>query len=149
MNLIFSLELSKLQDLSQVVNLMKPFLKPRTLILLDGELGAGKTTLTRELLKSCGYDHATSPTYALHHHYDLTLDSENLDVEHLDLYRLENEDQIESSGFWDLFQSRAQSLILVEWADRVSIDQWPLDWKRYRIKITKNEIDRTYQFYNF
>ena len=128
---------------------MKAYLKPRTLILFDGELGAGKTTLIRELLKSCGYDHSTSPTYALHHHYPVKLNNESISVEHLDLFRLENQEQIESSGLWDLFQTQSQSLILVEWADRIPADQWPLDWTRYRIQITKDEPVRSYQFFKY
>ncbi len=148
MHLIFSETIQNIDDLNKVVDKIKPHLKPRILILLDGDLGAGKTTLTSELLKSCGYVQATSPTYALHHSYPVVLNHENISIEHLDLYRLQNEDEVESSGLWDLFQS-AQSIILVEWANRVSIDQWPLDWTRYLIKINKSESDRIYNFYNF
>lgn len=148
MNLIFTETLGNLSDLSKIVAKIKPYLKARSLILLDGDLGAGKTTLTTELLKSCGYAHATSPTYALHHSYPVTLDGESTSIEHLDLYRLESEDEIESSGLWDLFQN-PQSVVIVEWADRVSEDQWPLDWNRYQIKITKSHDQRTYQFFRY
>jgi tRNA threonylcarbamoyladenosine biosynthesis protein TsaE len=147
-NLIFTETIQDLSDLSKIIGMIKPYLKSHSLILLDGDLGAGKTTLTSELLKSCGYDHATSPTYALHHSYPVVLNQENISIEHLDLYRLQNEDEVESSGLWDLFQN-PQSVIIVEWADRVSIDQWPLDWNRYRMKITKSDDQRTYQFYSF
>ncbi|MBC7458574.1 MAG: tRNA (adenosine(37)-N6)-threonylcarbamoyltransferase complex ATPase subunit type 1 TsaE [Bdellovibrionaceae bacterium] len=148
MNLIFSETLQNINDLNQIINKIKPYLKSHSLILLDGDLGAGKTTLTSELLKSCGYAQVTSPTYALHHSYPVVLNHENISIEHLDLYRLQNEDDVESSGLWDLFQN-PQSVIIVEWADRISIDQWPLDWNRYRIKITKSDDHRTYHFYSF
>jgi tRNA threonylcarbamoyladenosine biosynthesis protein TsaE len=147
-DLIFSETIQDLSDLNKVVEKIKPYFKSHSLILLDGDLGAGKTTLTSQLLKSCGYDQATSPTYALHHSYSMTLDHENTKIEHLDLYRLQNEDEVESSGLWDLFKD-PQSIILVEWADRVSIDQWPLDWKRYLIQINQTEESRIYNFYNF
>lgn len=137
------------KDLSLVIDSIRSVLKPRTLVLLDGDLGSGKTTLIRELLKSIGYDQATSPTYALHHRYLVKLDNQSLSVEHLDLYRLENEDQIESSGLWDFFQTESQSLILVEWANRIPMDQWPLDWSRYRLRITKNDSERNYEFFKF
>lgn len=148
MNLIFSETIQNLGDLSKIIEMIKPHFKSRSLILLDGDLGAGKTTLTTELLKSCGYAQASSPTYALLHSYPVTLNHENISIEHLDLYRLQNEDDVESSGIWDLFQN-PQSVIIVEWADRVSIDQWPLDWNRLRLKITKSDDQRTYQFYSF
>lgn len=148
MNLIFTETIQDLGDLSKIIEMIKPHLKPHTLILLDGDLGAGKTTLTSELLRSCGYAHATSPTYALHHSYPVVLNHENISIEHLDLYRLQSEDDVESSGVWDLFQN-PQSVIIIEWADRVSIDQWPLDWNRYRIKITKSDSSRSYHFYSF
>ncbi len=148
MDLIFSESIQDRGDLNKIVDKIKPFFKSHTLILLDGDLGVGKTTLTSQLLKSCGYDQTTSPTYALHHSYPVVLDQENIKIEHLDLYRLHNEDDVESSGVWDLFQD-TQSVILIEWADRVPIDQWPFDWKRYRIQITKSATTRTYKFFIF
>jgi tRNA threonylcarbamoyladenosine biosynthesis protein TsaE len=147
-NLIFSETIQNFDDLKKIVDQIKPHLKQRTLILLDGDLGAGKTTLVSEILISCGYTQVTSPTYALHHSYPVVLNHENISIEHLDLYRLQSEDDIESSGLWDLFQN-SQSVILIEWADRVSTEQWPLDWNRYRIQITKGELDRSYFFYSF
>lgn len=148
MDLVFSETILDLKSLNQVIDQLKVHFKSRSLILLDGDLGAGKTTLISELLKSCGYADATSPTYALHHSYPIVLNHENIRIEHLDLYRLQNEDDVESSGLWDLFQD-PQSIILVEWANRVSIDQWPMDWNRFCIKITKNDQLRTYNLYSF
>jgi len=59
-------------------------------------------------------------------------------IYHVDLYRLENEDDIQSSGFWDLFQ-QTQSIIIVEWPSRIAEEEWPLDWNIIKIKITKQE----------
>lgn len=148
MNLVFSETIQNLSDLSKITQMIKPYLKAHSLILLDGDLGVGKTTLIIDFLKSCGYNQATSPTYALHHSYPTILNHENISIEHLDLYRLQTEDDVESSGIWDLFQN-PQSVVIVEWADRVSMDQWPLNWNRYLLKITKSDSDRTYHFYDF
>ncbi len=144
----FSLTIQNLNGLSEIIEEMKPFFKPHTLILIDGDLGAGKTTLTAGLLKSLGCDHVSSPTYALHQSYPIVIEQHRLSVEHLDLYRLENEDEIESSGIWDLFSNR-KNIIVVEWPHRVSLDQWPLDWDKYLVKITRTENGRTYQIYSF
>ena len=148
MNLIFSETIVELDDLNKIIDRIKPYIKSQVLILLEGDLGAGKTTLTSQLLKSCGCADVTSPTYALHQSYLVKLNHKNISIEHLDLYRLNDEDEVESSGLWDLFQNR-QSVIIIEWADRVSMDQWPLDWNRYQIKITKKENERTYHFSTF
>ena len=56
-----------------------------------------------------------------------------LGTDHLDLYRLESEDDLESTGFWDLF-SEEKGLILIEWAERLNPAYLPTNWFRLRIK---------------
>jgi tRNA threonylcarbamoyladenosine biosynthesis protein TsaE len=72
-------------------------------VLLEGELGAGKTTFARELLLALGVLQPPegSPTFAIAHEYD----SESARIIHVDLYRLKNAEEIEDAGivsyFWD------------------------------------------------
>lgn len=83
------------------------------LVFLRGELGAGKTTLTRGLLRALGHAGAVkSPTYTLIEPYDLPAGR----VNHLDLYRIGDPGELEYLGLGELFDVRA--LTLVEWPER-------------------------------
>jgi tRNA threonylcarbamoyladenosine biosynthesis protein TsaE len=84
------------------------------LIGLRGELGAGKTTFVRALLRGLGYEaRVPSPTYTLLEQYAVG----ELVVVHLDLYRLANEAELENLGLRDWLEAPA-TWVLIEWPDR-------------------------------
>jgi tRNA threonylcarbamoyladenosine biosynthesis protein TsaE len=94
-------------------------LKPPQLLLLRGELGAGKTTLVKgiaQALDAAEPDEVTSPTFTLIHEYDGTRKGKPVKLYHLDVYRLEGERQLETLGLDDLLTPDA--LVLVEWGDK-------------------------------
>lgn len=110
------------------------------LILLSGPMGAGKTQLVRWILECLGSSEAASPTYAIHHRYRLSSGM----VDHLDLYRLENDADLESSGFWEILDD-CNNLVLVEWADRLSDAAYPRSRPVVRIRIENQGEQRQLQ----
>lgn len=84
-------------------------------VFLNGDLGTGKTTLVRGVLRGLGHPGTVrSPTYTLIEPYELA----DVRLYHLDLYRLGDPDELEYLGLRDL--DREDALLLVEWPDRGS-----------------------------
>lgn len=103
-------------------------LTPPTLILLSGELGAGKTTLTKGITSGMGAareDEVTSPTFTLVHKYD-----GKSRVYHVDLYRISDSHDLETLGLEDVFNEKA--VMIVEWPEKLSIRT---DWPVIRIQL--------------
>lgn len=83
------------------------------LFLLKGNLGSGKTTLCREILKEMGYEgKVSSPTFGIVNDYLLPDQSE---VHHLDLYRIKNEEEILEAGIFEILGSG--EICLIEWPE--------------------------------
>ncbi len=86
------------------------------LVILRGDVGAGKTTLVKGIAEALGAaadDDVTSPTFTLVHEYV----GPKVHVFHLDLYRLETEEQVAVLGLEEM-AAQPNALILVEWGDR-------------------------------
>ncbi len=90
-------------------------LSPPLLVLLRGDLGAGKTTLVKgiaEGLRAASADDVTSPTFTLVHEYR----SSRVTLYHIDLYRVETMSQLETLGLDDLVTE--DSILLIEWGEK-------------------------------
>ena len=84
---------------------------PRGVVLLTGNLGAGKTTLAKGIVSAFGAvqaDDVASPTFTLIHDYG--------EVVHIDLYRLETEREVETLGLDEIIENA--KLTLIEWGER-------------------------------
>ncbi|HEX7872527.1 MAG TPA: tRNA (adenosine(37)-N6)-threonylcarbamoyltransferase complex ATPase subunit type 1 TsaE [Sphingobium sp.] len=91
-------------------------LRAGDIVALTGDLGAGKTTLTRGLLRALGHEgDVPSPSFAIVQPYEVP--SVRLPVAHVDLYRLESQGEVEELGLDDWLWDGA---LVVEWPDRLS-----------------------------
>lgn len=89
-------------------------LKKGDMIAFRGTLGAGKTTFTRGLAMGLGLpDCVSSPTFALVNEY-----IGEISLYHLDMYRIETEGDLESSGFWDY--DFANNIAVIEWSENIA-----------------------------
>jgi tRNA threonylcarbamoyladenosine biosynthesis protein TsaE len=88
---------------------------PPLLVAISGELGAGKTTLTKAICRGYGVlDDVTSPTFTIVHEYS----GSRSKVYHLDLYRLRSPRELETIGWDDILRDHA--LVIVEWPERAA-----------------------------
>lgn len=103
-------------------------LVPPILILLSGDLGAGKTTLTKGIVSGLGAaeeEEVTSPTFTLVHKY-----GREPRVYHVDLYRIDGSRDLDTLGLEDLFAEPA--VVIVEWAEKLTLRT---DWPVIRIQL--------------
>jgi tRNA threonylcarbamoyladenosine biosynthesis protein TsaE len=94
------------------------------LILLSGDLGAGKTTLTKGIVGGFGAareEDVTSPTFTLVHEYQGVPAAP---VYHVDLYRIVSFQDFETLGLEDVFAE--QAVVIIEWSEKIAFDTtWP------------------------
>jgi tRNA threonylcarbamoyladenosine biosynthesis protein TsaE len=98
------------------------------LVLLTGDLGSGKTTLTKGIVAGLGAaneDEVTSPTFTLVHVY-----GKAAKVYHADLYRIENFHDFETLGLEDVFAKPA--VVILEWSERFPLQS---PWPQVRIRL--------------
>lgn len=94
---------------------LAPLLSPPKLVLLRGDLGAGKTTIVKgiaEAFQAAGRDAVTSPTFTLVHEYR----GPAANLYHIDLYRVDTPRQLETLGLDDLMTE--SSILLIEWGEK-------------------------------
>jgi tRNA threonylcarbamoyladenosine biosynthesis protein TsaE len=105
-------------------------LRPPVLVLLTGDLGSGKTTLTKGIVAGLGAaaeDDVTSPTFTLVHVYGA---ADAAKVYHADLYRIENFHDFETLGLEDVFAKPA--VVILEWSERFPLQS---SWPQLRLKL--------------
>jgi len=115
------------QETSDLGEKISAILSPNDVVLLYGDLGAGKTTLIQGIAKGLGIkDYITSPTFILINEYH-----GKISLYHLDLYRLNNSDEIENLGLEEYFGKNG--ICLIEWAEKLG-NKIPSKAKTIRLK---------------
>ncbi len=132
------LEVKHIKDLKIVITALQSLMNvSKNIILLNGDLGTGKTTFVVEYCNQYNLQ-ASSPTFSLIQDYQ----NEKIKIAHVDLYRLNNASEIDSSGFWDLF-SQEYNIIFIEWSVKLNKNDLPLDWTILNINLRKTgEVQR-------
>ncbi|WP_295150390.1 tRNA (adenosine(37)-N6)-threonylcarbamoyltransferase complex ATPase subunit type 1 TsaE [uncultured Peptoniphilus sp.] len=114
-------------------------LRPGDVVCLNGDLGAGKTTLTKSIAKGLGiHDYVTSPTFTIvNEYYGKT------DLYHIDTYRLDDKIDVDYLGFDEYFYS--DGVTIVEWAEKIR-DALPEEYMEINIKShdDKRDLDINY-----
>ena len=125
-----------LSDLPLVADKVANFLPNDGVVVFQGAMGAGKTTLIKEICKRLGVDDdVSSPTFGLVNVYHK---NNGGIINHIDLYRLEDEHEAEEAGIFHLFEQAGLSLI--EWPERIA-DYLPQNSLVFKVKMYDNEGD--------
>lgn len=109
------------------------------LVLLSGDLGSGKTTLSKGIISGLGAaseEDVTSPTFTLVHLFHNHTSHNGTKVYHVDLYRVEQLRDLETLGIEDVLSEPA--VIIIEWSERFSLHS---DWPRAFVRLEHLEGD--------
>ncbi len=121
----YSINLDTLADTQKLARAIYPVLATPMIITLNGNLGAGKTTLTREIIYAYGVKgNVKSPTFTLLEEYDIWLGK----VLHFDLYRFADPEEWLDLGFDELLDGN-NYIAFIEWAERAQGLLRCADWK--------------------
>jgi len=127
--------MNSVEDTAELASRFAGILEKGDILLFTGEIGTGKTTFIQALAKSLGIKElVTSPTFVIH----MLRDSGRIPLSHVDLYRLNNDDEVESIGFEEYYDT---AITVVEWADRYSGFEPP--YTRLHFEYGIHESERT------
>ena len=138
-------EVNSIDETTSIGQRLGQLLMPGDVICLTGDLGTGKTHITKEIAKGLNIDDIiTSPTFTIVNEYD----SGRLKMNHFDVYRVNDPDEIYAIGFDDYIFSEAVSII--EWANYIE-DILPNEYLHIHISkdLSKDEDYRKITFTNY
>ncbi len=130
---LFEKDFSK-EQLEAVAAHLLEYMNSYHLTTFTGDLGAGKTTLIGTICQKLGVeDKVSSPTYSLVNQYSGKLGHKDIEIFHIDLYRLGSEEEVFQAGIYDILNTA--EICFVEWPERLS------DWtarKRLEVCLTSS-----------
>ena len=130
--------IDKVEDWEQVVDELFPHIK-HSILLLKGNLGAGKTTFTQNLLKKMGVkEQVSSPTYSIVNEYEI----EGKKIYHFDLYRMNSKAEVYEMGIEEYLDTN--NFCIIEWPE-IYEDEFS-DFPHHIIEISHAEKGRILNF---
>ena len=128
---MFNSRICSINDTNELSSEVSKIVKQGTILLLNGELGSGKTQFVRFLGNHLNVlDSISSPTFLILNIYE---SDKNFKIYHFDFYRVNSIEELEQIGFFEILNQR-KGLIIVEWANRYK-------------DLFLNETDRTIDIY--
>ena len=128
---MFNSRICSINDTNELSSEVSKIVKQGTILLLNGELGSGKTQFVRFLGNHLNVlDSISSPTFLILNIYE---SDKNFKIYHFDFYRVNSIEELEQAGFFEILNQR-KGLIIVEWANRYK-------------DLFLNETDRTIDIY--
>jgi tRNA threonylcarbamoyladenosine biosynthesis protein TsaE len=119
-----------INDLNHISKQLIEQIGTTKVVLFNGEMGVGKTTLIKQLCKNLGVtENTSSPTFSIVNEYKT---DRNQSVYHFDFYRIDNEQEALDFGYEDYFYSN--SFCFIEWAEKIP-NLIPVNHKVISIKI--------------
>ncbi len=124
--------IKSVQDMKWLADKLIPYLENGKVYTLNGDLGAGKTTLVSTIANKLNVQETpTSPTFSLVNIYN-----GDMIINHLDLYRLESPEEIESFEYEEYFYPE-DSITFIEWPER-ALEYLPRDVVNITIKLAED-----------
>lgn len=109
--------INNLKETTKFAKKFAKLLRGGEIILLNGDLGAGKTTFTRQVLKALGVKgEVTSPTFTIMREYT----TKKFNIYHFDMYRIKSPDEVREFGLEDyIYSGDNRSLVFIEWSENI------------------------------
>lgn len=125
--------MNSVNDTATLASEFAEILEKGDVLLFTGEIGTGKTTFIQALANKLGIKElVTSPTFVIH----MLRESGRIPLSHVDLYRLNSDDEIENIGFEEYYNA---AITVVEWADRYSGFEPPYIELHFEYGLHENE----------
>lgn len=125
--------MNSVEDTAALASKFAEILEKGDILLFTGEIGTGKTTFIQALAKNLGVKElVTSPTFVI----QTLRDSGRIPLSHVDLYRLNNDEEVENIGFEEYYDT---AITVVEWADRYSGFEPPYIELHFEYGLHENE----------
>ena len=137
-------KINSLKELEQLSCDLAQKIKIPQIVLLKGELAVGKTQMVKYMAEALGREKnlVNSPTFSIINTYS---QKNSFDIHHIDLYRIQSDEELNNIAFWDFFYT--SSLIFIEWPEKVENTLPPL-WNKLLItaEFSKDNSQRIFKW---